>query len=203
MSEPLEQALQRPWIWRGRGRTSRQGLATGRPELDQVLPEGWSLGAITEILVAAPGCGEISLLLPALSALAREGGRIAWVTPPWIPYPPALSRHDLEPVVVVRTRQSMDELWAAEQLLRSGACAAVLCWPERLDDRRFRRLQLAAEAGRCWGVVFRDGQSERSPAALRLRVEARGSRQRLTVLKRRGLPPPAPLEWSRPAGLQP
>ena len=36
-------------------------------------------------------------------------------------------------------------LWAAEQCLRSGSCAAVLAWPQQADDRSLRRLQVAAD----------------------------------------------------------
>jgi cell division inhibitor SulA/protein ImuA len=159
-----------------------------------------------ELLVSTPGCGEISLLLPALIGLARQAGRIAWVSPPYLPYPPALFQKGLEQLLVIRSERSDDGLWASEQLLRSGACAAVLCWPGKaLDDRRFRRLQLAAETGRTWGIVFRHrpAGNSRSPAALRLAVTARHDQQHITVLKRRGALPTAAIDLPRPTGIGP
>ncbi len=50
-----------------------------------------------------------------------------------------------------------DELWAAVQALRSPAVAAMLAAIDRLDSRAFRRLQLAAQAGRTLGVLMRPG----------------------------------------------
>ena len=54
-----------------------------------------------------------------------------------------------------------------EQALRSGTCAAVLAWSEGSDERGLRRLQLAAEKGACWAVLFRPARfkTQRSPAA--------------------------------------
>jgi hypothetical protein len=65
-------------------------------------------------------------------------------------------------------------LWAAEQALRSGSCAAVLAWPQQADDRSLRRLQVAADTGRALAFLFRDRRylSNASPAALRLELTA-------------------------------
>ena len=51
-----------------------------------------------------------------------------------------------------------------------------------------RRLQLGAESGRAWGVLFRSARAaqERSPAALRLRLEATQRGLAVHILKRRG-----------------
>ena len=48
-----------------------------------------------------------------------------------------------------------DNDWAMDQALRSPAAAAVLAWTGRLDDRTFRRWQLAAEQGGCLGLLLR------------------------------------------------
>lgn len=152
------------------------GLPTGFPSLDAALPGGgWPLGALTEVLPAAPGVGEIGLLLPALADLSRAGRWLAWIDPPHIPYAPALAAAgvDLSRLVTVRPACPADALWAAEQALGSGAPGAVLIWPPAaLADRALRRLQLASERGRAWGVLFRPPRAERapSPAALRLAV---------------------------------
>lgn len=75
---------------------------------------------------------------------------------------------------------------AAEQCLRSGSCAAVLCWPQQADDRALRRLQVAAESGQALGFAYRPLREavNPSPAALRLCIETRPPR--LRILKCRG-----------------
>jgi cell division inhibitor SulA/protein ImuA len=132
----------------------------------------------------------MSLLMPALAALSREARWLAWVAPPFIPYAPALSNRgvELSRILLVRPRRGTDIPWAIEQALRSGTCGAVLAWPDRLDHRGLRRLQLAAESGKSWGVLFRDVQAaeEASPAALRLLLEPLPDGIGVRVLKRRG-----------------
>lgn len=172
-------------IWRGRQTQAPHRLATlptGWPALDEMLPGGgWPVGALTEMLTGRDGLGELSLLLPALAQLTdakRENAWIAWIAPPHVPYAPALAAAgiSLERVLVVETeamaKGDKQALWAAEQTLRSGLCAAVLGWFSRVDDRGLRRLQLAAQEGRAWGVAFRDQRHRGtpSPAALRLAV---------------------------------
>jgi cell division inhibitor SulA len=63
-----------------------------------------------------------------------------------------------------------DALWAFEQCLRSGACAAVVGWPLQAGLTALRRLQVAADSGACLGFALRDRRhaDNPSPAALRL-----------------------------------
>jgi hypothetical protein len=91
----------------------------------------------------------------------------------------------LERMLVVRGEEP---LWAFEQVLRSGACEAVLAWVRRLQVRNIRRLQLAAERGRTLGILFRGHRAAReaSHAMLRLLLEPAGEGVRLTSLKSRG-----------------
>jgi hypothetical protein len=51
-----------------------------------------------------------------------------------------------------------------------------------------RRLQLGAETGNAWGVLFRSASAaqERSTASLRLRLEATQNGLAVHILKRRG-----------------
>jgi len=57
-------------------------------------------------------------------------------------------------LLVVRPSTATEALWAAEQALSSGVCAAVLLWLKGTDDRWLRRLKLAAEAGGSLGVSY-------------------------------------------------
>ena len=200
MSSSLDKILANPRVWRGRDQAGRRaGLASGYPELDRHLPGGgWPRESLTEVLTEYYGIGELRLLMPALARLSTETstqdftepGWIAWVAPPFQPYPPALQQCgiDLSRVLIVRPRDDSEILWSAEQALSSGTCAAVLLWPEFLDDQASRRLQLAAEKGHSWAIAFRPLAARRQPsaAALRLELHPDGQATRVHILKSRG-----------------
>jgi cell division inhibitor SulA/protein ImuA len=196
----LDNILANPRVWRGRDQAGRQaGLASGYPELDRHLPGGgWPRESLTEVLTEHYGIGELRLLMPALARLSTETspqdftepGWIAWVAPPFQPYPPALQQCgiDLSRMLIVRPRDDSELLWSAEQALSSGTCAAVLLWPSMLDDQASRRLQLAAEKGRSWAIAFRPLAARRQPSAAALRIELHPDTQgtRVHILKSRG-----------------
>ncbi|KXK67350.1 CDP-6-deoxy-delta-3,4-glucoseen reductase, partial [Pseudomonas monteilii] len=85
----LDRLLDQRRVWRGRQAQARPlGLQpTGHAALDQCLPEGgWPAAALSELLLASPGCGELQLLWPTLARLSAEASRIVLVAPPFIPY---------------------------------------------------------------------------------------------------------------------
>lgn len=199
----LEKLLENPRVWRGSSQVgARPGLASGYPQLDRCLPGGgWPQQALTEILIGQYGIGELRLLMPALARLSAEEtqagsgdqpepGWIAWVAPPFQPYAPALQQYgiDLSRLLIVRPKGSSELLWSAEQALSSGTCAAVLLWPDTLDDQAGRRLQLAAEKGASWAIAFRplSARQQASAAALRLELQSTGQGTRVHILKSRG-----------------
>lgn len=197
MNDVLRQLLQDPRVWRGRQQVESsgwQGLASGYPRLDRHLPGGgWPQHALTEILLGHAGAGELQLLMPALARLSRldhAAGWIAWIAPPFEPYPPGLAQWgmDLSRVLIVRPKKTTEVLWAAEQALSSGNCAAVLLWPGALVDAASRRLQLAAEKGQSWAIAFRSlkAVSQPSAAALRVKVTAGTHGMDVEILKSRG-----------------
>jgi hypothetical protein len=200
----LARLLSDPRLWRaGSTRSQRAAEPSGLADLDAFLPTGgWPQSALSEILFAADGQGELSLVLPLLARLSEGRGRIVLVAPPYRPYAPALAQCGIElDALVIVEAPPKQALWAAEQCLRAGCCAAVLCWPDagRVDERALRRLQLAAEAGHSLGLAFRPlrAASQTSPAALRLTLDAEGE---LRVLKARGAnPPPRGLRWRQHA----
>lgn len=199
-SAALDAVLLHHPVWRGGAlaQGALQAVPTGYARLDRELPGGgWPAGALTEILCADEGIGELQLVLPALAALSHAGKRIAWLAPPHLPYAPALAAAGvrLEFLVVVRAPGRRDALWAAEQVLRAGTCRALLAWLPRAGYAELRRLAVAAEAGGAFAALFRPPQAAResSPATLRLALEPEGERLAVRILKRRGVPLAAPL----------
>ena len=199
-SSSLDKLLENPRLWRGHSQAhAAPGLTSGYEALDRHLPGGgWPQSSLTEILVEHYGVGELRLLMPALAALSAEDngidyaepGWIAWVAPPFQPYPPALQQWgiNLSRMLIVRPKDDSEMLWSAEQALSSGTCAAVLLWPEVLEDQASRRLQLAAEKGNSWAIAFRPpiARSEPSAAALRIELLSNSEGTRLSILKSRG-----------------
>jgi hypothetical protein len=211
VNDLIEHLLQNPHVWRGSRRAGGlpsevlTSYRTGYAKLDRHLPGGgWPRHALTEILLEHYGMGELKLLMPALARLSnaeemnpqavhqddQETGWIAWISPPFQPYPPALLQWgvNLEHTLIVHPRQGIEALWAAEQALASGNCAAVLLWSDLLDNKASRRLQLAAEKGRSWAIAFRplEAAAQSSAAALRMALSPGEQGTDVHILKSRG-----------------
>jgi protein ImuA len=181
---------------------------TGHPALDAELPGGgWPGAGLTELLLPAPGSGELRLLAPLLAHAT-----LLWVAPPFTPYGPALAGLGLAPdrLVIAAPDDPADAAWAAEQALRSGALSAVLWWEPAgrrvaLPPTTLRRLHLAAEAGRTplFALRSRTARAQSSPAPLRLALEPLGpGTLAVDVFKRRGPPMAAPLVLTLPGPLR-
>jgi len=175
--------------------SSRPVWSTGQRALDARLPGGgWPTASLVEVLIDVHGLGEVQLFLPALveSQRCTDGDIpwLVWIAPPHEPYAPALAQQGIElaRLLVVRPASATEALWAAEQALRSGVCAAVLLWLKGTDDRWLRRLKLAAEEGGALGVLFRPERHrfESSPASLRLLMTQGEQQARLELLKVQG-----------------
>lgn len=205
----LAEVLARPDVWRGDhfATAPLPAVPSGHASLDAQLPGGgWPRGALCELLTDGAGLGELSLLMPALRAIREEGGWTLVIGAPHLLHAPAWAAAgvDLSRLVVVSPAAERDALWAAEQALASGAPDAVICWTAQTDARAVRRLQVAAAAGGAAAFLFRPlrAAAEASVAPLRLALAAdRAGRLAVSVLKRRGPPPAAPivLEPPRPA----
>ena len=177
---------------------ARPVWSTGSSSLDARLPGGgWPTASLIEVLLDDTGLGEVQLFLPALAACQRstqgsgvDAPWLVFIAPPHEPYAPALAQQGIElgRLLVVRPATAAEALWAAEQALSSGVCAAVLLWLKGTDDRWLRRLKLAAETGGSLGVLFRPERHrfESSPANLRLMMSHGGEEARLDLLKVQG-----------------
>ncbi len=191
----LQTVLRDARLWRGDRAAAIRATATGHAALDAALPGGgWPQGALSEILHASPGVGELSLALPLLARLTQARQHVAFIAPPYLPYAPALADAGLalHQVLVVEPRDAVDALWAAEQLLHAQA-GAVLLWQARIDMTALRRLQLAAETGGGIGLLYRplSAAQDSSAAGLRLSITREHGSPRVAVLKCRGARPSA------------
>lgn len=185
----LDRLLDARRVWRGHAAVAPcTAQPTGYAELDASLPGGgWPEAALSEILVAATGIGELRLLWPTLARLTAAGERVVLVGPPHVPYPQAwlAAGIDLRQLAIVQAT-GRDALWATEQCLRSGSCGAVLCWPKQADDRALRRLQVAAETGQTLAFAYRPLAEAANPSPAALRLSLDGRPVQLRVLKCRG-----------------
>lgn len=204
MKDGLRNLLQRPDIWQGSRATASASpvLASGYAELDAHLHGGgWPSHAVTEMLLPRQGVGELQLLLPALVRLSQHARWLTWIAPPCLPYAPALQAGgvQLDRMLVIDPPSVNDGWWAAEQAVRSGACSVVMTWLPEANDKIQRRLQLAAETGKTWCVLFRPlaAAAQSSYAALRLHLEPTAHGVTIHILKQRGSRPVSPflLRW--------
>jgi len=201
-NKSLSGLLQATGLWRAsnidvEGRAASQLPTTGYPELDNELPgSGWPADGVTELLLNPEGIGEFRLLAPALARLSQEENRwLLLVSPPYIPYAPALAQMgiDLTRVLISQPKNSRDYLWVLEKSLSSRSCSAVMAWPRNIQEKQIRRLQLASKEGRCWNILFRPelASNNASPAELRLRLRPAGQQSdnaalQVKIVKRRG-----------------
>lgn len=181
-----------PSLWRGSqlAQAGQNTVSTGFDRLDQELPnQGWPLSALVELALSKPGIGEIHFLSPALARLSVERS-IALVRPPCIPYFHCWInwRLDSHRLLWVNPATTNDGLWASEQILRTNACAALLCWAPDARPGAIRRLQLIARQSDTLVVLLRPqstaGQTSAAPLRLSLKPALHGLE--ITITKRRG-----------------
>lgn len=196
----LESLLNSSLLWRGgehqlAARSTQNkhlpGLYSGYPALDACLPwGGWPASALVEIITPLWGAGELQLVLPLLRNLSQQGKWILWVSPPCLPYAPALTQAGIatgQIIVVSPDRATpVQALWSMEKALQNEACALVLAWPDKLSGKHIRRLQLAASTGKTLGILFHHRYVRHSSAVLQLRVDSDAEGLQVTVLKARG-----------------
>lgn len=190
-------------------RRDPQIVSSGCAALDHLLPRGgFQRGGLVEWLAPAAGCGAGTLAWLAARQACREGGALVVLDRQQTFYPPAAlwqcgalaprvtssdSRSDSATLILLRPENSDDELWAVEQSLRCPAVAAVWGPLAEIDAQAFRRLQLAAEAAGCLGLLLRPASARGQPSwsDVQLLVEpqaaqAGGWRLQVEVVRCRG-----------------
>jgi protein ImuA len=190
-----------PSLWRASqlGRSRTQCIDTGHPALTHQLPGGgWPVGTLVDLLVQQPGIGEMRLVAPALAKVAAR--KVVLLQPPHAPQALSLAALGVPPesVLWLRSERTADALWAAEQVLKSGSCGALLFWPGQTSSssarqqpvraESLRRLHLAAQQGETLFFNFRPltAEQDASPAPLRLSVRPAPGGINVGVVKRTG-----------------
>lgn len=185
------------WLASQLARTTTRCIDTGFPALSAQLPGGgWPAGTLIDLLLPQPGIGELRLLHPALAGLGARP--IVLLQPPHPPQALALAALGLPPSQLVWIRsgaKSGDALWAAEQILRSGCCGALLFWQQHARGDTLRRLHLAAQSGDTLFCMLRPLASaqDASPAPLRLSLRPADGGIDIGFVKRKGPQRDAPL----------
>lgn len=190
-----------PSLWRASqlAHSRTRCVDTGHPALTHQLPGGgWPIGILVDLLVQQPGIGEMRLIAPALASVAKR--KIVLLQPPHAPQALSLAALGIPPqsVLWLRSERTADALWAAEQVLRSGSCGALLYWPGQTSSSNarqqpvraesLRRLHLAAQQGETLFFNFSPlaAEQDASPAPLRLSVRPAPGGINVGVVKRAG-----------------
>jgi len=181
------------WLASQLARSHTRCVDTGHAALSAQLPGGgWPTGTLVDLLIQQPGIGELRLLRPALAEVAKR--RIVLLQPPHPPQALALAALGVPPsqVIWLRAKQTADALWAAEQVLRSGSCGALLFWQSHARADSLRRLH---QAGETLFFLMRPlaAQQDASPAPLRLALRPQAGGIEIDFIKRRGPQRDAPL----------
>ena len=185
--------------------TLSPGICTSFAVLDAFLPwRGWPVGAMTEIMTDTTGCGELSLLLPAMSRLTQEKRPILCIGAPHALFAPALTQAGIDPARITQinpcsasssisnnAKNAKENLWSAEQALKTGLPGMVVLWsPPHMSvpPEALRRLHLSTLGRETMLIHFRgkSSMSQPSPAWLRFGFAADDTHIRLQVLKCRG-----------------
>lgn len=165
----------------------RRRVSSGIEAVDRLV-QGLPCPGLVEIC-GASGSGHARLALSLVAEATRQRRSVAWVDPLSQLYPPAAADLgvDLDRLLIVRPPAdgSHPEIWATEQLLRSGCFSLVVSHlPDQRGARRFGGHQWAraAERGQCTGVVLATRPQRDVPAEVRLQT---GGGQ-VSVLRDRG-----------------
>ena len=157
-------------------------LPLGIGEVDAHLPAGGlPAGALHEIVAVDTGMAGVASAFSAYLASLSGNGPVLWcegapILDAGALHPPGLRRFGLDPerLVVARTRNDAETLWAMEDGLRCGALAAVVGALATVSLTESRRLQRAAEASGVIALMLRPPGVEPVPnaATTRWRVGA-------------------------------
>ncbi len=150
-------------------------VPSGCEGFDRFLPDGgWRRGSLVEWLIPGAGSGTLAFALATAKTLWSSGS-VVIVDRRREFFPPAAAAWGLPlaRTILVRPANEADERWAWEQALLAPGVAVVWGTLDRLAPRDFRRLQLAAEAGKAIGFVFRPAERRGEPSWSHVQLQVR------------------------------
>ena len=191
VTEPNKLEELHPSLWRASqlARSTTKCIETGHMALsNQLSGGGWPTGQLIELMVQQAGSGEMRLLAPALAKVAQR--KIVLIEPPHPPHAIALAGLGIavSDVLWIKSKVGADALWAAETVLRSSSCGAVLLWANHIRQESLRRLHLAAQCGENLLYIVRPlaAAQDSSPSPLRLTVRPAEGGINVGFIKRKG-----------------
>jgi len=154
-------------------KSGESSVPSGWEQLDSILPYGgWRSGQLVEWLGEVKGGGVGLLGLWSAWQVAQHGGVLVVLDNTGKFFPPAaaaLGIH-LSRMLVVSPQGKADFDWALDQVLRCRAVGAVWVNLLKIDNRAYRRLQLAVEQSGVFGVLVRDQKYLQDPTWAHLRL---------------------------------
>ena len=166
-------------------------LETGFSSLDQLLNGGWPSSGVISIH-SAPGVGELALLQNLFSkpSAIKDGSLVVFINPPADPCMQWLASMGLadDQVLLLRSEDHAQALWAAEQCSRSSSCASVWFWHQPLSFAQARRFNLATQQSQT-SLVLLNYQQQKSqlPVQLSLSIAQQDNNAlSVTLLRQQG-----------------
>lgn len=189
MSNVIDLLQQQHLIWPGsQQQNCTETISSGYPDLDELLGGGFPVRGVTE-LCTPTAIGELRLLTPCLQSAGNKR-LTAFINPPGYLSSNYLLTHGLDPnnILLIRSDQDTQALWAAEQCLNSGCCSTVLLWHPSLEIHQVKRLQLACETGNALHFYFptRKTHSLTLPVSLSLTLSPVTTGLHISITKRKG-----------------
>ena len=162
-------------------------VSVGIESLDHRLG-GWPSSGIS-LIEGRPGSGRLGLVLPSLSQLTQAGQWVPVVDGAGWLHPPGLEGVDLSKLILIQPGARAG--WAAVQLARCGAFPVVVLLDPPALGRGGRRLQHAAEHGRCAVLVLSESREPTMPLSAHVVLRADG----LQIRRGARRPSAAVLRW--------
>lgn len=177
---------------RADARSAAARIRSGEAAVD-ALVGGLPRPGVVEI-TGPRGAGRVTVAAALARGVQAEGGLVAWVDPGERIHPPGLAGHGvrLDRALVVRPAADR-EVWAIEQICRSGAFALVIVVDPRALPRAGVGWRHAVEAGGGSLVVLTEHPRREVGADVRLALRAArpGAPVELVVQRDRSGPPGA------------
>ncbi|MGQ8364154.1 translesion DNA synthesis-associated protein ImuA [Glaciecola sp. 1036] len=156
MNPILHELQNKQWVWSAtcakQQEQQKKRSTTGFASFDNILSSGFPDTGMVHI-GSRQGSGELSFLLYILGHQLDTKDARFWVfiaPPGHINAEFLLANNvDLEHLFIIHNASCEDALWSAEQCAKSGACANVFVWQKNLSQVQVRKLEVAAQRGRC------------------------------------------------------